>query len=117
MAKIRTAPDMTIAASTLFLLAIGVIMVYSASAVLAFHDFGDSFYYLKRQLIFAVLGVLAMLTVMNIDYLILKKYAKPLLIVCFVLLVIVLSQVSGSCAAGPAVGWASVRSASSRRNL
>lgn len=90
MAKIRTAPDMTIAASTLFLLAIGVIMVYSASAVLAFHEYGDTFYYLKRQLIFAVLGVLAMLTVMNMDYLIFKKYAKPLLIVCFILLVIVL---------------------------
>lgn len=90
MAKVRTAPDITIATSTMFLLAIGVIMVYSASAVLAYHDFGDSFYYLKRQLIFAVFGVLAMLTVMNVDYLILKKYAKPLLIACFILLVIVL---------------------------
>jgi len=90
MAKVRTAPDITIATSTMFLLTIGVIMVYSASAVLAFHDFGDSFYYLKRQLIFAVLGVIAMLTVMNVDYLILKKYAKPLLIVCFIMLVIVL---------------------------
>ena len=38
-------------------------MVYSASAVLAFHEFGDSFYYFKRQLIFAVLGILAMFAV------------------------------------------------------
>lgn len=90
MAKVRTAPDITIAASTMFLLMIGIIMVYSASAVLAFHEFGDSFYYLKRQLIFAVLGVLSMLTVMNVDYLILKKYAKPLLLLCFALLIIVL---------------------------
>ncbi|GFR37470.1 stage V sporulation protein E [Insulibacter thermoxylanivorax] len=90
MAKVRTAPDITIAASTMFLLAIGVIMVYSASAVLAFHEFGDSFYYFKRQLIFAVLGILAMFTMMNLDYLILKRYAKPILIFCFIMLVIVL---------------------------
>lgn len=90
MPKARTIPDVTIAASTLILLAIGVIMVYSASAVLAFHEFGDSFYYLKRQMIFAVLGVLAMLAVMNMDYLILKKYAKVMLIVCFALLILVL---------------------------
>src|SRR5690606_39670793 len=31
-----------------------------------------------------------MFTVMNMDYLILKKYAKPLLIVCFILLIVVL---------------------------
>jgi len=90
MAKVRTAPDITIAASTMFLLAIGVIMVYSASSVLAFHEFGDSFYYFKRQLIFAALGVVAMLTVMNVDYPILKKYAKHIILICFALLVIVL---------------------------
>ena len=72
------------------ILAIGLVMVYSASAVLSFHEFGDRFYYLKRQLLFAALGLIAMYVTMNTDYWVWKKYAKLILLVCFVLLVIVL---------------------------
>lgn len=90
MGKARTAPDLLLIISTLSLLCIGMIMVYSASAVVSFREFGDHFYYLKRQLLFAVLGVMAMFFTMNVDYLVWKKYAKIALIVCFVLLVIVL---------------------------
>jgi cell division protein FtsW len=90
MGKARSAPDIWIILSTLLLLAIGVIMVYSASAVLAFHEFGDSFYYLKRQLLFAVLGVVAMFFTMNVDYWVWKKYARIGLLVCFAMLIIVL---------------------------
>lgn len=90
MAKVRSAPDMIILGSTLVLLAIGVVMVYSASAVTAFHDYGDSYYYLKRQLIFAVLGIIGMFFVMNVDYWVWKRFAKIALIVCFALLVLVL---------------------------
>src|SRR5690606_15786320 len=63
---------------------------YSASAVLAFHDFGDSYYYLKRQLIFAALGIAAMLILMNVDYRYWKRYAKLGLILGFALLILVL---------------------------
>ncbi|GAA4857823.1 stage V sporulation protein E [Paenibacillus vulneris] len=90
MAKARSAPDVTMLVCTMMLLAIGVVMVYSASAVLAFHEFGDWYYYLKRQLLFAVLGIAAMIFTMNVDYLVWKKYAKIGLIICFALLVIVL---------------------------
>jgi cell division protein FtsW len=90
MAKVRTAPDLLILIPSLLLLAIGVIMVYSASAVLALHDFGDSFYYLKRQLIFAILGIIAMFLTMNLDYWTWGKAARTGMIISFVLLVIVL---------------------------
>lgn len=90
MSKVRSAPDFWIIASTLALLTIGVIMVYSASAVNAFYDFGDSFYYLKRQLIFAVLGVIAMYFMMHVDYHLLKNYSKIVLIAAFIFLVLVL---------------------------
>ncbi|UJF35137.1 stage V sporulation protein E [Paenibacillus hexagrammi] len=90
MGKARSAPDIWIIVPTLLLLTIGVIMVYSASAVLALREFGDSFYYLKRQLLFAVLGIVAMFFTMNVDYPIWKKYAKVALLVCFGMLVIVL---------------------------
>ncbi len=90
MVKARSAPDWMMLGSTLLLLAVGVVMVYSASAVLAFREFGDSLYYLKRQALFAALGIAAMIFTMNTDYWIWKKYAKIMLIGCFILLVAVL---------------------------
>jgi cell division protein FtsW len=90
MGKARSAPDATMLICTLALLTVGVIMVYSASAVLAFHEFGDWYYYLKRQLLFAVLGIVAMFFTMNTDYWVWKKFAKIGLILCFVLLIAVL---------------------------
>lgn len=68
----------------------GLMMVYSASAVLAFHEFGDKFYFFKRQAIFAGLGLVSMYFMMNVNYSIWKKWAPMLLIICFGLLVIVL---------------------------
>ncbi|RKP55270.1 stage V sporulation protein E [Cohnella endophytica] len=90
MAKTRSVPDVWMIAATLGILAIGVVMVYSASAVAAFHDYGDSYYYVKRQLIFAVLGVVAMFVTMNVEYTFWKKWAVPALLICFGMLVIVL---------------------------
>lgn len=90
MTKEKSTPDIWLLVATGLLLLIGVLMVYSASAVLSFHKFDDSLYYAKRQLLFAVLGVLAMLWVMRLDYAIFRKWYKPAIIVCFILLVIVL---------------------------
>jgi cell division protein FtsW len=88
--KSRSAPDVLLLLCTIILLAIGVVMVYSASAVLAFHEFGDWYYYLKRQLLFAVLGVAALVFTMNVDYWIWKKHAKIIVIICFAMVVMVL---------------------------
>lgn len=90
MPRVRTHPDIWILIPALLILGIGVIMVYSASAVLAFHDYGDSFYYLKRQLVFALLGICAMIITMRIDYRVWQKFAAVALLSCFVLLVLVL---------------------------
>jgi len=90
MGKARSAPDVWMIVSIFLILAIGLVMVYSASAVLAFHEFGDKFFYVKRQLLFAALGVGAMFVTMNADFWIWKKWSKAGLLICFVLLVIVL---------------------------
>ncbi|MFD0715138.1 stage V sporulation protein E [Paenibacillus sp. GCM10027626] len=90
MSKARSAPDVWMIVSIILILAIGLVMVYSASAVLAFHEFGDKFFYVKRQLLFAGLGIGAMFVTMNTDFWIWKKWSKLALIVCFALLVIVL---------------------------
>ena len=44
MSKARSAPDHVIIIVIFLLLAIGVLMVYSASAAFAFHKYQDSFY-------------------------------------------------------------------------
>ncbi|MFF2482886.1 stage V sporulation protein E [Paenibacillus sp. NPDC058071] len=90
MAKAKSAPDVWMIVSIALILAIGLIMVYSASAVLAFHEHGDKFYFVKRQFIWAVIGIGALLVTMNTNYLVWRKWAKPALIICFALLLIVL---------------------------
>ena len=86
MRKLRTQLFMV----TVLLLAIGVVMVYSASAISAHEIYKDNMYYLKRQLLYLCLGVIASLLIMSVDYDVLKKYAKPVLAVTFFLLVLVL---------------------------
>jgi cell division protein FtsW len=65
-------------------------MVYSASAVWATYKFEDSFFFAKRQLLFAGVGVVAMFFIMNVDYWTWRTWAKMLVIVCFILLLAVL---------------------------
>lgn len=65
-------------------------MVYSASAVWAEYKFHDSFFFAKRQLLFAGVGIIAMFFIMNVDYWVWRDWSKVLLIICFVLLVLVL---------------------------
>ena len=57
------------------LLCFGLITLASASSYSALDDYSDSLYYLKRQLIFAAIGIVVMIVVSRIDYNIYKKVA------------------------------------------
>ena len=52
----------------LVLLTIGMIMMFSASYAYAYYNQGDSYYYLVRQLIFAVIGVGIMFVLSFFNY-------------------------------------------------
>lgn len=82
--------DIPFFAITIALLTIGLIMLFSASYPYALQKFGDSYYYFKRQLIFAIVGVVVMLIVSKLNYrkLILINY--PLLAFTLLCLVVVL---------------------------
>lgn len=86
----KTMPDVILMVVTFLLLTIGMIMVYSSSAIWANYKFEDSFYFLKRQLLFTLFGIVFMIGMMNIPYLFWKTKAKFLLLICFSLLLIVL---------------------------
>lgn len=60
--------DFTMFLIVVILLAFGLVMLFSASYASAKEDYGDSFYYINRQLVFAVAGFAAMIFVSFIDY-------------------------------------------------
>ncbi|RDU38972.1 stage V sporulation protein E [Neobacillus piezotolerans] len=86
----KNSPDMILLAVTFALLAFGLIMVYSSSAIWAEFKFNDSFFFAKRQVLFAGVGIGAMFFIMNINYLTWRTWAKVIVIVCFFLLLLVL---------------------------
>ena len=84
----KLSPDKLLFAVTLVLVLVGVVMVFSASAVPAEEKFGSPYYFLIRQGVWALLGLIGMSVVMHIDY---RKYRRPLyvyggLFVCVLLL-------------------------------
>lgn len=76
----------------LLILGVGLLCLFSASHAYAnyFND-GDSFYYIKRQILFAIVGIIGMLIVSIVDYHIFKKLAIWLYGISVVLLIIVLA--------------------------
>lgn len=83
--------DFTFVVIMLLLLAIGLVMVLSASSPTALSESGKSYKYFERQLVFAILGLIAMVIISKIDYRLYQKYAKHLYILSIILLAAVLA--------------------------
>jgi cell division protein FtsW len=92
--------DMMILLMVVVLTCFGVVMVYSASSVMAEKKFHDGFFYLKRQGVYALLGFGMMWVAMQIDYQKWRKVAVPLLFLCIVLLLAVFIPGIGGTAKG-----------------
>ncbi len=86
----KLAPDLWLFGLVLALVSVGVVMVYSASAIIAADRFGDPLFFLKKQLFWALLGMATLWAVMRVDYRRFEKLVVPLLVLSFVLLVLVL---------------------------
>ena len=89
--SIKTEFDSVVFYTTMILVFIGIIMVFSASFVQSSFKHGDSYYFLKRNTIYAILGFISMITISNIDYRFWKKNAKVIGIVSIILLLLVLT--------------------------
>lgn len=83
-------PDFVLFLNVLLLLTMGIVMVFSSSFVSAQTELGDGFYFLKRQLLWTLLGLFGMITMMRIDYRRYKKWAGPFLLAVILLLIAVL---------------------------
>jgi cell division protein FtsW len=72
------------------LVALGIVMVYSASAWIGHQSAGSWEYYLQRHLVFFAIGAVGMLTVAHVDYRVLRRVAPQLMLVALLGLVAVL---------------------------
>ena len=90
MSEHKGLPDLMIFIITLALLSLGIVMVFSASSVTAYHELGDAYHYLKRQSLWAAIGLVALVICMNIDYHLWLRLAGPLIVVSIVALAVVL---------------------------
>ena len=99
--------DITLLFSVLFLVGIGIVMVYSASSALALKKFGSDYYFLKRQALFSLMGMIALVTCGHIPMAVYKSLAYPLLAIAILLLLLVPFSNLGVTAGG-AKRWLSI---------
>ncbi|MDH3624582.1 MAG: putative lipid II flippase FtsW [Myxococcales bacterium] len=95
--------DVSLAATFVGLIAFGVVMVYSASAVYANRMYGDGMHFLVRQTIFASVALLVLAVSSRIDLSLLRRLTYPILLIAVVLMVAVALGLGRS--AGGATRW------------
>ncbi|MFZ0956897.1 MAG: putative lipid II flippase FtsW [Candidatus Sulfotelmatobacter sp.] len=76
MAK-RVSVDRCLFTVTMLLVFVGLVMVFSASAVMARERFGSEYAFLSKQLMWAAAGIAAMVVAMQVDY---RRYKHPALV-------------------------------------
>lgn len=100
--------DVPLLATVASLVVLGLIMVYSSSFIFAQERTGDGFSFLKKQLIFAVLGGFGLIVAAQIPRTIFKKYALLAGVFAIVLLLLVLIPGLGT-RVGGAQRWFDLR--------
>jgi len=96
IAYARHHSDRSLLITVFGLVLFGLVMVYSSSIVIAtLPPFADSTFFVKKQLVAAVIGIILMLIMANIDYRIWKKWASLMLGITLLLLISVFFFSSG----------------------
>lgn len=104
-------PDALLLGSIAFLVALGLVMVFSSSSAIAYSYHHDTAYYLKRQVVYLIVGIVLAYGAYRIDYRKLRTLAPALVLVTFVLLVLTLVPHVGY-ATGGARRWLGFRAIS-----
>lgn len=82
--------DRSLIVVTLILIVFGLLMVFSASNVVATYKYNDAYYFLKRQLIFSVIGIAVMFFFIKVNINKIFKITNILFIISIALLILVL---------------------------
>ncbi len=75
----------------IILIIIGVVMIFSTSSIVGFSNFNDSFFFIKRHLVFLFIGICAFFVGLLVPYEIYKKYTGLLFFSALMLLLLTLS--------------------------
>lgn len=81
--------DLPLLVTVSVILLFGLVMVYNASSIQGLRDFNDSYYYIKQQLIWVVIGIASLIFFAKFDYKKFKFLALPLIFVSTLLLIAV----------------------------
>ena len=81
--------DITFLSFVLILLTIGLVMLFSASYAFSYEHYGNSYKFITRQALFAVVGVAVMIVISKIDYHVWRKFAVVLYLAAIAMLVFV----------------------------
>jgi cell division protein FtsW len=83
----RAETDRWLFVATITLCLAGAVMVFSASALTAREQYGTSYHFLLRQLLWLGLGLVAMFAMINLDY---RRLRQPKLVLTYFFLVLIM---------------------------
>ncbi|MEE0841200.1 MAG: putative lipid II flippase FtsW [Acutalibacteraceae bacterium] len=83
--------DIQFLSLVLILLSVGIVMLFSASYAYCYAQYGNSYHFIIRQAIFAVVGIIVMLVLSRIDCRVYRKFSVVLYIVSAIMLAVVLA--------------------------
>ena len=105
--RVKAGIDRPMLVIVVLLLCFGSIMVFSASFAYALTKYGDSYYYIKKQLVFVAVGLVIMLFASLVDYRVMRRFVLPFFLAMLVLQILV--PIYGM-AAGEAKRWVQIGS-------
>lgn len=98
--------DIKLLVLTIILSVFGLLMIYSASNVIALKEYNDSLYYFKRHLLYLIIGIIVLISMIKIDIKYIYKYTLHFFLISFLLLILVLIPGIGK-ESGGARSWIS----------
>ncbi len=93
-------PSVLLGMTTSILVTVGLVMILSASSVASYASTGSSFFYFRRQALWVLIGVVAYVVAMKVDYRKLRKLSYPALVLAAFLLGLVLIPGVGTTVSG-----------------
>ncbi len=94
--------DIQLLFPVLFLVGIGIVMVYSASSAVALKKFGSDYLFLKKQALFALVGIIGLVICRHFPYRWYRPLTYPLLALAFLFLMAIQFTDFGFSAGGSA---------------
>ena len=86
----KSSYDLGLLFITFSLMGIGIVMLYSSSSIMAQQRFGDSMYFVKKQMLFAMIGMAVLILSKNFPYVVYRRLVYLILTVSLLSLIIVL---------------------------